>query len=86
MTETEQMMHYYRMKNKYPPCRDRETGRDCPDRTVGCHSRCKRYQEYHAEREKLLHERAKEKKKNDGAWEGYTRFQIMAERRRKSKK
>ncbi len=29
-----------------PPCRDRNTGTDCPDRKPGCHDTCGAYREF----------------------------------------
>lgn len=34
-----------------PPCYNRVTKTDCPDRSVTCHGTCKKWAEYEAERD-----------------------------------
>ena len=34
-----------------PPCKDKD-GNDCPNRSVGCHSRCERYSAFRTEKDK----------------------------------
>ena len=43
-----------------PPCYDRETKTDCPDRCGGCQVNCEKWQAYVVERDKGY-----EKRKND---------------------
>lgn len=38
-----------------PPC-----GKNCPDRVMGCHGKCEKYQAYRAQRDEELKRRQKE--------------------------
>lgn len=37
--------------------------KDCPDRVLGCHDTCEKYQEFKAYREKIIQARAEEAKR-----------------------
>lgn len=40
-----------------PPCYDSVNKQDCPDRKTGCHSKCKKWQQYERNRNRDYHER-----------------------------
>lgn len=45
--------------SRVAPCRN------CIDRYLGCHDKCDKYQEFRAERNRMLEEKRKEREKNE---------------------
>ena len=85
MTETEMLMEYNRRKNAFPPCYDRHSGEHCTERFVGCHSQCKRYLEYRAQRDKLLEEQHKKSEASRAREENFQRCEKIHNRRIRKK-
>lgn len=46
----------------HAPCKD------CPDKVVGCHSSCDKYQEFRKFRDEFREYRAKERQLNEDLW------------------
>lgn len=44
--------------------------KDCPDRHVGCHGECERYQEFNRSREAYREEHRKELETRNAVWSG----------------
>lgn len=49
--------------------------KDCPDREIGCHGKCERYQEYATKRAAFLEERRKTMNAISATWANVHRIQ-----------
>lgn len=56
--------------------------KDCPDRYVGCHSQCEKYQAFHKEREAFLEYKAKQNKLDDDCYNSSRHSKYAKKRRR----
>lgn len=43
--------------------------KDCPDRVVGCHSKCEKYISFRKQRDEMLAKKAEVNKQNNDVWD-----------------